>query len=375
MNLQCTKSLLGYLGVTPEEATCEKEPDPLCTWTANLLTVNRRKTILVVHAASRCQFVLHGITAKSITQLPKLILDGVRALLQSEYVRPEVIEKYLDDCGRTVSYTANSSRKIVAACNKASEIMREFSLLFDPEDLYQSTLLPWINHAPVGSADFKFAHEILTELLKETYGENIHSCRAAELTVTLELNSPCSRTLIVPADLNLHQLHNILQGALEWHENHLHQFVLKRNPDGSTALNVLPPYDDDIDVDMGLWDIPGIDSTDITIAEAFSAYPQIDYEYDFGDGWFHTIKLNRFIEDCADPCPRCIAAVGDAPMEDCGGPDAFEEIMKILEDPSHPEYANISDWMESIWWDHLDIDRINRRIANRYRQRFPVVYE
>lgn len=87
MRLGCTKKLLDYLGVKPEKATVPVEP--LFEWTANLIVVNRRET-LVVHTASRTTFVIHGLTAKVRGKLPELILKRIRTLLRSEYVCPEM---------------------------------------------------------------------------------------------------------------------------------------------------------------------------------------------------------------------------------------------------------------------------------------------
>ena len=64
MELACTKKLLEYIGVKPEKALAEI--DPMFEWTANLMMINRRKTLVVVHAASRCSFVLHGMTVKHL---------------------------------------------------------------------------------------------------------------------------------------------------------------------------------------------------------------------------------------------------------------------------------------------------------------------
>lgn len=54
MELACTKKLLEYIGVKTEKMP--KENDPLFEWTANPITVNRRRTLAVVHVASRCTF-------------------------------------------------------------------------------------------------------------------------------------------------------------------------------------------------------------------------------------------------------------------------------------------------------------------------------
>ena len=118
VELACTKKLLEYIGIKPEKASAEI--DPLFEWTANLMVINRRKTLVVVHAASRCAFVLYGLTAKNKNELTELVLIGIRRLLESEYVCSEIIEQYLNDLGQEVSLRANASRKTVASCNKAS---------------------------------------------------------------------------------------------------------------------------------------------------------------------------------------------------------------------------------------------------------------
>ena len=143
MELACTKKLLEYIGVKPEKISAEV--DPLFEWTANLIVVNRRKTIVVVHAASRCSFVLHGMTVKHLKKLPEWILSGVRSVLESEYVRQEIVEQYLNDLGREVSFWANTSRKVVASCNKACERLEWCSDLLEPENLLQQSIQLWMN--------------------------------------------------------------------------------------------------------------------------------------------------------------------------------------------------------------------------------------
>ena len=194
MELACTKKLLEYLGVKPEKSMDSVEP--ILEWTANLIVVNRWKMLVVVHGATRCAFVLYGVTAKLLPKLPELILEGIRTLLRSEYVRPEIIEKYLDDLGREVSFRANSSRKAVAGCNKV-----------------------------------------------------------------------CER-----------------------------------------------------------------------------------------------VKM------CPEPYPHCVMAVGDAPMEGCGGPDGFRQVMAVLKDKKHPQYQETLEWVRSTWWQPLDVKRINGWIRNIHRR-------
>ena len=143
MVIGCTKKLLDFLGVKPQKIAVET--DPLFSWTANFIILKRRKTLVAVYNATKFCFVLHGLTAKRISRLPELMKDGIRAVLQSEYVAPEIIEKYLDDCGDDLTLTTTTSRSDVAYCNKACERVERFVNLFEPDSMFQEKYLPWIN--------------------------------------------------------------------------------------------------------------------------------------------------------------------------------------------------------------------------------------
>lgn len=368
MELACTKKLLKYIGVKPEKISAEV--DPLFEWTANLMVVNRRKTIVVVHAASRCSFVLHGMTVKHLKKLPEWILSGVRSVLESEYVRPEVIERYLNDLGQKVSFWANSSRKVVASCNKACERLEWCSDLLEPENLLQQSIQLWLNDDILSGGNYIQAHEALIGQLQERYGENIQACRALELEISLELHTLCKRRIIVPDNLNFHQFHNVLQDCFGWKDCHLHQFVVEVDTEG-IPTNIIQPNWEEFE------EFPGVQvqsSTDVTLKDVFSSRTRIVYEYDFGDGWLHTMELCRVIEDCRETYPHCILAVGDAPMEDCGGPDGFAHIMEVLKDKNHPEHREISEWVRSTWWQPLDVKRINCFLKDAHRKRMPIIY-
>ena len=361
MELACTKKLLEYMGVKPEKASLE--PDPLFEWTANLMVINRRKTLVVAHAASRCAFILYGFTAKNRKELPKLILYGVRCLLESEYVRPEIVEQYLDDLGREVSLRANSSRKTVAGCNQVCERVARFSKLMQAGELFQKDILPLLNFDVLISGKYVMTYDALLGILQERYGEKVQSCRALEFEVSLELHTPCKRRIIVPENLNFYQFHNVLQHCFEWEDSHLHQFVVEVDAVGYPTKIICPQWDE-------MEDLPGVqvrDSVEVTLRDVFASRKRIIYEYDFGDGWIHTVDLCRVIEDCREPYPHCTAVVGDAPMEDCGGPEGFAYMMEALGDPKHPEHREISEWVQHIWWRSKDEKQLNRFLKDAHR--------
>ena len=70
------------------------------------------------------------------------------------------------------------------------------------------------------------------------------------------------------------------------------------------------------------------------------------YLYDFGDGWEHTIKVERL----ADPTlgmiyPRLIEISGRCPPEDCGGPWGYAELLEAIKDPEHERHEELTEWI------------------------------
>ena len=73
---------------------------------------------------------------------------------------------------------------------------------------------------------------------------------------------------------------------------------------------------------------------------------KLRYEYDFGDGWEHEIKVEKALD--ADPTthyPRCTAGNRACPPDDCGGPFGYEELLRAIQAPSHPEHEEMLDWI------------------------------
>ena len=72
----------------------------------------------------------------------------------------------------------------------------------------------------------------------------------------------------------------------------------------------------------------------------------LGYLYDYGDGWEHTIKVERIAPAEPDAVyPRLIEASGGCPPEDVGGPWGYGETLEALEDPGHERYAETLEWL------------------------------
>ncbi|HEX3780612.1 MAG TPA: plasmid pRiA4b ORF-3 family protein [Pseudonocardiaceae bacterium] len=124
-----------------------------------------------------------------------------------------------------------------------------------------------------------------------------------QLKVTLRHVRPtCWRRVSVAASATLGDLHEIIQIAFAWDNDHLHAFTVGRRQYGD------PYFDAEYDEDK------------ITIGEVFArGRKTISYVYDFGDSWLHDIALETVVEpDPAVSHPECVTGRGDAPVEDSG---------------------------------------------------------
>ena len=153
------------------------------------------------------------------------------------------------------------------------------------------------------------------------------------------------RMVRVPHDIRMDRLHLVLQDAMGWTHSHMHQFNL------FTAEREITGYvgrpDPDRTADFLGFGPPTQDETK-RLLKNFLAKPddRIGYEYDFGDSWLHEITLAL-----AEPLEKrlsravCLDGARACPPEDCGGPPGYDNLLKIIKKPKHPEYASMIDWL------------------------------
>jgi hypothetical protein len=87
----------------------------------------------------------------------------------------------------------------------------------------------------------------------------------------------------------------------------------------------------------------------------------INYEYDFGDGWEHIIKLEKILTPNDKlQTPQCIAGKRNCPPEDCGGIWGYSDMLEILKQPEHKEYESYIEWLG----DDFDPEYFNKDAIN-----------
>ncbi len=158
----------------------------------------------------------------------------------------------------------------------------------------------------------------------------VHRLKVSLATV----KPPVWRRIEVASDVTLAELSNLLEAAMGWLGGHLHSFDV----DG---VNYERP-----DPDEGLY--PGArNEADHQLGDALTEIgAKMRWDYDFGDGWRHTIGLEAI--EAVDPAinyPRCFAGRRACPPDDCGGPSGFSDLIDAIADPTHPRHNELTEWL------------------------------
>lgn len=361
MQIGCTKKLLDTLN---QKAAPASETNDFFCWSANLITIKRRKTVVVVNDSNRFGFVLFGLKAKDFAQLERLIADGIRICLARESLSEAAIRAYFEQAGELV-VTKTSGRTAVARLNKACERVDLFGDYGDPSGLYQPELSRLINgdlFKPSKIRDYCHPYELLIEDFEDFYGAPVIATQAADLLIKLDLGSTsATRRLLVPLWISFEELHKIIQIAFDWQGLHLHDFKLL-DDQGHGVITIISRREEDFDPDT--CDSLIMRDNAVAISEFLAKCPRIIYTYDFGDDWNHDITVLDIVSDYDKNYPTCIIAAGNRPPEDVGGIPGYEHYRQVIDNPDHPDYQDLKDWVSGQFYQPCDIERINRRLRH-----------
>lgn len=172
-----------------------------------------------------------------------------------------------------------------------------------------------------------------------------------QLRVSLaQLDPPIWRRILVPSQITLYELHEILQLLFSWDNYHQHRFQIgeqrysdplfrmasgTRNEKMTQLGQVVPP--------------PG---------------HSFRYEYDFGNSWELEIEVEaRWPAEPGGRYPRCTGGELASPPEDSGGIWGFVNLLQALENPEDPEHVEIRAWVGDDYDpSRFDLEATNARL-------------
>ena len=200
---------------------------------------------------------------------------------------------------------------------------------------------------------------------------------------------PIWRRVAVPSDITLGQLHEVIQIVMGWTDSHLHQFVLrdkglKPSPQEMAKRFQQDAWDQAFLDRMGgqrffaqkmtPWGDPtemeGEDENAVTLGEVCpKVKSKLIYEYDFGDGWGHTIEVQKIVEPAPGvEYPVCLTGKKACPPEDCGGVWGYYDMIEAISDPDHERHEELSEWLGGEFDpEAFDLEEVNAILA-RWRK-------
>jgi hypothetical protein len=161
---------------------------------------------------------------------------------------------------------------------------------------------------------------------------------------------PVWRRMMVRESMWLSRLHDSIQIAFDWFDYQTHAFNLENLRFGNPLKRNELSIEDDRDVTL-------VD-LDLEHHERFT------YGYHFGEGW----QVEIHVEKTETPqkgvhYPTCLAGERAGPPEDCGGLEAYHDMLACIKEP-HTELGR--EWLE--WLgpeydpDACDLEKINKAL-------------
>lgn len=153
-----------------------------------------------------------------------------------------------------------------------------------------------------------------------------------ELKITLRDVSkpPVWRLVEVRDDSTLKDLHRVIMATMGWGDFHLHTF----DKNGITYS------------DVSVFD-EAEDEAKVKVSKLLkNVKDKLDYVYDFGDSWEHTIEVKAVKPlKVGETYPNILKGKGACPPEDCGGAWGYEDLKETLKDPESEDHESMLEWL------------------------------
>lgn len=162
---------------------------------------------------------------------------------------------------------------------------------------------------------------------------------------------PIWRRLHVPSEITLDQLHEVLQVAFSWQDYHLHSFTAQGQDYGPKLNDPLLSMRDERKASLRM-SAPQVGS-------------KVEYLYDFGDSWEHSIVVEKILPTQDTPPPLCLAGRRAAPPEDCGGIWGYEHFCEAIADSRHPDHVELLDWSSAVGYEKFDPEAFDKDAINK----------
>lgn len=140
------------------------------------------------------------------------------------------------------------------------------------------------------------------------------------------------RRLLVRESMWLSRLHDAIQVLLDWFDYQTHSFAFGDLRLGNPLKRDDRMIEDDRDVTLG----------DIDLEH----HGRFTYTYDFDEGWQVEIDVERIvILKKGMSYPHCVGGERAGPPEDCGGVDAYHDMLECIKEPQTDLGREWLEWL------------------------------
>jgi hypothetical protein len=143
MELSCTKKVLDFLGETPAE---KSSTTPLYDWHVHMITMNRRKMLLLLNNQTHLVIALYGIRSTHKKSFKSLVVDAMHDIFHHNGYSDAASAKYFQDAG-VISFV-KTDRSLVASMNQLTQVVRWFPDNEIEEGLLQRKISDWLSRMP-----------------------------------------------------------------------------------------------------------------------------------------------------------------------------------------------------------------------------------
>lgn len=91
------------------------------------------------------------------------------------------------------------------------------------------------------------------------------------------------------------------------------------------------------------------------------------FTYRYGP-WTVALKVSRCLPLEIGVHPCCTRSEGAAPPEEVGGVSAYQDFLRIVQDPKDPQYREMRQLAGEAWFQPDTVEKVNERIKDLHLQ-------
>lgn len=155
---------------------------------------------------------------------------------------------------------------------------------------------------------------------------------------------PVWREILIPANYNFYQLHEIIQAVFNWDDSHLWHFEEK-------AYDSVYVITSDPENDFDMHHQSFYDPEDTSISSILKKKDdKIEYLYDFGDDWIVSISVKELIDKKISNA-EVINFKGDNMVDNIGGIWGYMQYREVYDNLDKISQKKMNEFLELTWFD------------------------